>query len=49
MHVERDVCLSCSGLADDLSIEDSDLQMDIWQINHPGGKTKVSFLEEYEE
>ena len=50
-HKDKDVCLDCSGITDDLSIDDDDpdLQIDIWNIKHPGGKTQVEFLEEYED
>jgi hypothetical protein len=46
---EKDVCLDCSGIIDDLSYNDEDFQYDLWTIKHPGGKTQVEFLDEYQD
>lgn len=42
-HVEVSTCLDCSGITDDLSIDDEELKVEIWNLRNPTGKIKAIF------
>jgi len=43
LHPDPQACLECSGVADDLSISDEEIAIDVWQLSNPGGRTKPRF------
>lgn len=46
---DNNTCLNCSGVLDDLSIEDEELDVELQIIANPSGKTKTfSKDEDYE-
>lgn len=48
LHVEPSVCLECSGVVDDLNIDDEEVKIDIANIKNPTGRTKPVFDDELE-
>lgn len=48
LHVEPNVCLECSGVVDDLNIDDEEIKIDIANIKNPTGRTKPVFDDELE-
>lgn len=38
-------CLDCSGVSDDLDIDDAELSLELALITNPTGKTKVSTVD----
>lgn len=45
LHIDKASCLDCSGVTDDLQIDDSELQVDLWRLKNPSGKT-AAFIED---
>jgi len=46
LHVDPNMCLDCSGVADDLSISDDEIAIDVWQLSNPCGRTRPKFDEQ---
>lgn len=47
-HKDKSACIDCDGITDDFSIDDAELQIDIWKLKNPSGKTQALILEEPE-
>jgi hypothetical protein len=43
------VCPECDGTLDDLTIPDSELQIEILSLRNPTGRTKPEYIDEDEE
>lgn len=46
-HNDKNACPDCDGITDNLNIDDAEIQLDIWNLKHPTGKTEAVF--EYDE
>jgi hypothetical protein len=46
LHPDPSACLECSGVADDLTISDEEIAIDVWQLSNPAGRTKPKFDEQ---
>ena len=42
-HKDTTACLDCSGVTEDMSIEDDEMKIDLWVLKHPSGKTTPVF------
>ena len=40
LNTDAAACLECSGVVDDMSIEDEEIRIDIWKMQNPSGKTR---------
>jgi hypothetical protein len=46
LHVDKSACVDCSGIVDDFSIDDEELQIDFWRLKNPSGKTQTFITDE---
>jgi hypothetical protein len=48
-HKDKQSCLDCDGITDDLTIDDAELQIDVWKLKNPSGRTPACIVEDFEE
>jgi hypothetical protein len=41
LHTDKSMCIDCSGIVDDFSFDDSEIQVDLWRMRNPSGKTQA--------